>query len=128
MHNQKSFPALLGFRVVLECVMTDSHVVSALTICLLACALLIGSFGIVSAGSFICPPNDKIVSTGDSMYKVQGLCGPPAFQNQRTLYGGSRGSFGTVVVDEWTYDLGPNRLKVTLVFHNGVLFEIVGHE
>jgi hypothetical protein len=34
----------------------------------------------------------------------------------------------TVVVDEWTYDLGPNRLKTTLVFHNGVLFQIVSHQ
>jgi hypothetical protein len=95
---------------------------------LLILLLLLGSFCLSLADSFICPPNDKIVSTGDNMYTVQGLCGPPALTNQRTLYGGARGSVSTVVVDEWTYDLGSNRLKTTLIFHNGVLFEIVSHQ
>lgn len=101
---------------------------SIVRVSLILCLLLFGICSISLADSFICPPDDKIVSTGDNSYTVQGLCGPPAFANHRTLYGGTRGSVGTVVVDEWTYDLGPNRLKVTLVFHNGVLFQIVPHQ
>jgi hypothetical protein len=95
---------------------------------ILMCILLCMSFSLSLADNFICPPNDKIVSTGDNMYTVQGLCGPPVFENQRTIYRGARGSVSTIVVDEWTYDLGPNRLKATLIFHNGVLFQIVPHQ
>jgi hypothetical protein len=82
-------------------------------------------FSLVAADSFICPPNDRIISTGDSMYDVQALCDPPVAKNQRTLVSGSRESFNTIVVDEWTYDLGPNRFRTTLVFHNGALFQVV---
>jgi hypothetical protein len=97
---------------------------------LLICAVLVsmllcGLLSVASADSFICPPNDKIISTGDAMYDVEALCIPPAAKNQRTLVGGSKGSFNTVVVDEWTYDLGPNRFRTTLIFHNGILFQVV---
>jgi hypothetical protein len=40
---------------------------------LLTLLLVLGSFYLSLADSFICPPNDKIVSTGDNMYTVQGL-------------------------------------------------------
>jgi hypothetical protein len=133
------FPALLVSRVVLKCVMAHSPCplnetcrepisYSAVGIGLLICILLCMSSSLSFADNFICPPNDKIVSTGDNMYTVQGLCGPPVFKNQRTLFGGARGSVSTIVVDEWTYDLGPNRLKATLIFHNGILFQVVPHQ
>ncbi len=92
---------------------------------ILALLMLCGTFSGAAADSFICPPNDRIISTGDSMYDVQALCDPPVAKNQRTLVSGSKESFNTIVVDEWTYDLGPNRFRTTLVFHNGVLFQVV---
>lgn len=83
-----------------------------------------------SADNFRCP-NDKIVSTGDSISTVSVKCDPPTriFRREEpvTIIGGMGGKGRTGVayieVQEWVY-IQPSTLLHTLVFRNGILTEV----
>jgi hypothetical protein len=76
----------------------------------------------------------RLVGVGDRMYDVRGKCGDPAFASQRTerrrqTYRVRRwnGQFMEevreerevdILIDEWTYDLGSDRLIRIVSFEN----------
>jgi hypothetical protein len=74
-----------------------------------------------------CPEGQ--VSRGDTIAEVHMKCGEPTFWDQRleeawlTSRQGARLDRSRTV-DEWTYDLGSNRLMRTLTFHDGLLVNI----
>ncbi len=76
---------------------------------------------------------NAIVVEGDSSYRVRDKCGEPdsiersVVYKTRAVHRGYRyvGSEDySVVIEEWTYNLGPNRLIRLLRFENGVLKSI----
>ena len=84
-----------------------------------------------SADNFRCP-NDKIVSTGDSISTVSVKCDPPSriFRREepvQTVVGGMEGKsrIGVVYIEvqEWVY-IQPSALLHTLIFRNGILTEV----
>jgi hypothetical protein len=86
------------------------------------------------ADGFRCP-GGKLVRDGDRMFEVQNKCGQPDFvtqrQEQRKVKTKARQWVGDheeevseeqvveVTVDEWTYDLGPQRFIRYVDFENG---------
>ena len=75
----------------------------------------------------------KLANLGDSTSRVSHICGEPEYKQRRSVYrtlGGqvSRASNSAyrettieIVIDEWLYNFGPNRLKQTVIFENGRL-------
>jgi len=109
------------------------------------CAVLAG-FGLLLA---VAPAradglrcNDRLVSTGDSIYVVRSRCGEPQDATRRTETRTARrrvrvacGRGDTrcdqvqevsvdVVIDEWTYDFGPQRFVHYLTFLDGRLARV----
>ncbi|HET6339107.1 MAG TPA: DUF2845 domain-containing protein [Polyangiales bacterium] len=102
----------------------------------LIAGLLLNAAG-ASANGMRC--ENKLVQPGDSQYEVKTLCGPPDDIQQRTESRrvqravqrpcpNGRGVCSTVIddwvdviVDEWTYDFGPNRFLQYLTFESGKL-------
>ncbi len=73
--------------------------------------------------------SEQTVSVGDSKSDVLAKCGEPTWKDtrqeafkQRLDSGLDRSVF--VTVDEWTYNLGPNRFVRILTFRNGKLVDI----
>jgi hypothetical protein len=93
----------------------------------------------------------KLVKEGDHLARVLKYCGEPAAVQRRTIYrsgiptaraneqiilngtesGLSRQellvhdrSYEEILVEEWTYNLGPNRLMRVVRFENGVVVEV----
>jgi hypothetical protein len=72
---------------------------------------------------------EQIVTIGDSKSEVIAKCGEPAgkdFQQEelkKKLDSGQERSV-FVTIEEWTYNLGPNRFVRILIFRNGKLTEI----
>ena len=83
---------------------------------------------------------NRIVSTGDSTYKVKGICGDPDDARQRVETRTVRRRVSVpcaqgycsvvvedavqVVIDEWTYDFGTQRFVRYLTFEQGILSKI----
>lgn len=73
-----------------------------------------------------------LVNTGDYKFEVLRKCGEPVFTDSRIelrvvrLYGPGLelGQYVPVMIDEWTYDFGPNRFVQLLRFENGRLVDI----
>ncbi|MBP1149950.1 MULTISPECIES: DUF2845 domain-containing protein [Methylocaldum] len=73
-----------------------------------------------------------LVDTGDYKLEVLRKCGEPVFTDSRIelryvkLYGSGLelGQYVPVMIDEWTYDFGPNRFVQLLRFENGRLVDI----
>lgn len=73
-----------------------------------------------------------LVDTGDYKLEVLRKCGEPVFTDSRIelryvkLYGSGLelGQYVPVMIDEWTYDFGPNRFVQLLRFENGRLEDI----
>lgn len=76
----------------------------------------------------------RLVKNGDTRHRVRALCGEPADIIERvelhSVAAFLRGTDGTPVriermvevqIDEWTYDLGSQRLLRVFVFENGRL-------
>jgi hypothetical protein len=109
----------------------------ALRPALLSIALCL--FGWIHAGSAMADTmrcGTKLVATGDSPYDVRSRCGEPAFATRRVEYrsvsafGAGVGATRTVevVIDEWTYDFGPQHFVQHLIFEQGRLVSVVsGH-
>jgi len=94
--------------------------------------------GAASADSFRC--GTKLMSDGDSTDKVEALCGPPTSIQRRQIlqspvhYSNGRQYYGyygvtEVVVEYWTYNLGPSKLMRRLRFEDGLLVDVetLGH-
>lgn len=75
-----------------------------------------------------------LITRGDSVLRVQHECGEPTYTSQYVVYG-TRPVFNAllnlyaevtvpITVDEWTYNLGPNRFMRRLRFENGELITI----
>jgi hypothetical protein len=91
------------------------------------------------ADGFRCP-GGKLVRDGDRMFEVQSKCGQPDFvtqrQEQRKVKTKVRRRVGEreeevsedqvveVTVDEWTYDLGPQKFIRYVDFENGRLVRV----
>jgi hypothetical protein len=96
--------------------------------------------GTASANGMRC--ENKLVQPGDTQYEVKSLCGPPDDIQQRTE---SRrvqravqrpcptgqgfcsvvvDDIVEIVVDEWTYDFGPQRFLQYLTFEGGKLTSV----
>jgi hypothetical protein len=111
--------------------------------CLLAALAALGWFGgKAAADDLIC--QDRIVSEGSTTYDVQSLCGAPDATSQRhekrrvrraiSVPCGPGPSAGRctqwvedevdVLIDEWTYDFGPQRFLTYLSFVDGKVTDI----
>lgn len=82
-----------------------------------------------SADSMRC--GTKLLTDGDTLDKVEALCGPPAAIERREIlrpYGYNRGitvhSSYEVSVELWTYNFGPNKLMYRLRFEDGLLVDV----
>ena len=90
---------------------------------------------------------NKLVSDGDPMIKVLKYCGEPATVQQRSILraglprrvrpGDTPGlrardpellindrSYVEVLIEEWTYNFGPNKLMRLIRFENGVVADV----
>jgi hypothetical protein len=94
--------------------------------------------GAASADSFRC--GTRLVTDGDSMDKVEALCGAPdSVQRKEILARPIRWYRGRpyytswepvpIPVEFWTYNLGPNKLMRRLKFEDGLLVDVetLGH-
>ncbi len=72
--------------------------------------------------------SEQIVSVGDAKFDVLAKCGEPTLKDshveefRETADGAERKVF--ITVEEWTYNMGPNRLVRILTFKNGKLTDI----
>ena len=90
-------------------------------------ALVVLVFWETPAFAFQC--NDRIVSIGDAQADVMMKCGGPTLQDSREENIIERIDTDvmikrTIIIDEWTYNLGPDSLTRTLRFENGELVDI----
>lgn len=103
------------------------------TLATLALSAALSWAGVAAADSFRC--GTKLLSDGDSSDKVEALCGPPTDIQRRTIlqspvyYNHGRryyGSYGVseVLVEYWTYNLGPSKLMRRLRFEDGLLVDV----
>lgn len=77
-----------------------------------------------SADTFRCP-NGEFVAKGDVIGEVAVKCDKPTTTSRREEpQETAQGKVQYIVVEEWTYNLGPSDFIYTLVFRNGVLAEI----
>jgi hypothetical protein len=72
---------------------------------------------------------EQVVAVGDSKSDVLSKCGKPTFKDKRqeelkgrTISGQEHTEF--VTIEEWTYNLGPNRFLRILTFRNGKLTDM----
>lgn len=112
---------------------------------LLALGIPLLSASTTSANGLRC--GNRHVDRGDSTVKVQTLCGVPTSRSARTevrvvrdaiqVACGPQGRMRcariienhvTVQIEEWYYDLGPQRLVRNLLFENGILQKIASGE
>lgn len=94
--------------------------------------------GAAGADSFRC--GTRLVTDGDSMDKVEALCGPPASVQRREILARPIRWFRgrpyytswepvPIPVEYWTYNLGPTKLMRRLKFEDGLLVDVetLGH-
>jgi hypothetical protein len=85
------------------------------------------------ADAFRC--GSRLVTDGDSMDKVEALCGPPSDVQRREILARPIRWFRgrpyylsydpiPIPVEVWTYNLGPNKLMHRLKFEDGLLVEV----
>jgi uncharacterized protein DUF2845 len=103
-------------------------------------ALALGYAGDAAADGMRC--GDRLVNTGDSTYDVKSRCGPPQdatrrvetrTERRRVRVPCGRGEARCdrvqevstdVLIDEWTYDFGPQRFIHYLTFVDGRLYRV----
>jgi hypothetical protein len=103
----------------------------------LAATLLVASFVVPTSHASALDCGERVVTDGDSSAYVRSLCGEPisivtstltrtlvGFQGSPRAGGTAAAGSTTVLVERWTYDFGPDRLMVELVFENGVVVAI----
>lgn len=72
-----------------------------------------------TADSFYCGP--RLVQVGDTRLDIRARCGAATTEDRRIE---QRKDGSIVTVDEWTYNLGPNRFTPTFRFEDGKLVHI----
>ena len=107
-------------------------------------ALFAAALVLAPLASFLVPATaeamycgQRLVKNGDTRHRVRALCGEPADIIERvelrSVAAFLRGTDGTPVriermaevqIDEWTYDLGSQRLLRVFVFENGRLISM----
>lgn len=103
---------------------------TAATLTLAAALLWAGGAG---ADSFRC--GTRLVTDGDSIDKVQALCGAPdSIQRREVMQRPVRWYRGRpyyttyepvpIPIEYWTYNLGPNKLMRRLTFEDGLLVDV----
>lgn len=90
--------------------------------------LLVLSTLLLADGAIALPCNGLAPVPGDTMEEVTGKCGPAALREHRTVtvretYKKETRST-TTLIDEWTYEFGPEELRQTYYFENGKLVDI----
>ncbi len=75
--------------------------------------------------------NGRIISNGDSAGTVLQRCGPPVYSMQREQQiveqiGSGLLVLNTVIIDEWTFNFGPNRFQYRITLRNGRVAKIEG--
>lgn len=104
----------------------------------LALAAALSWAGTAGADSFRC--GTRLVTDGDSMDKVEALCGPPASIRRKEILARPIRWFRgrpyytswepvPIPVEYWTYNLGPTKLMRRLKFEDGLLVDVetLGH-
>jgi hypothetical protein len=75
-----------------------------------------------------CMCKGGIVSPGDALAEVVRKCGEPSQRYQRTEKRGEElkgvKTVSTVVIDDWTYNFGPNEFMYQMLFENGRVVKI----
>ena len=99
------------------------------TILGIAALSILAGAATASADSMRC--GSKLLTDGDTLDKVEALCGPPAAVERREIlrpFGYNRGitvhSSYEVSVELWTYNFGPNKLMYRLRFEDGLLVDV----
>lgn len=92
--------------------------------------LLISSLLLTNAYALRC--GNHIMSTNDLQIKVLKYCGEPASKQVSFItvyrqFGASVVAYN-VQVDTWTYNFGPTQLMQVLIFHDGILTDIITSE
>lgn len=75
--------------------------------------------------------NGRIILIGDSAGSVLERCGPPAYSTQREQnileqIGSGLAVINTIIIDDWTFNFGPNRFQYRLILKNGRVSRIEG--
>lgn len=88
-----------------------------------------GDYGYDEKHPSISPCDDDEVSTGLSQYEILQRCGQPFFEDSReeermVTIDKKTSKLTNVRIDEWTYNLGPNRFLRILKFENGKLVDV----
>lgn len=72
-----------------------------------------------------------IVSIGDNAGEVIGKCGQPAYTTQRERKNVENNAKGTrdkvitsTVIDDWTFNFGPNQFQYRILLENGIVTQI----
>jgi len=73
--------------------------------------------------------SDQIISVGDSVADVMAKCGEPAWKDKheeiiRQRLDDNTVSKVSVVVEDWTYNFGPNRFMRIFTFRNGTVTDV----
>lgn len=73
--------------------------------------------------------DDHVISVGDSKMDVLTKCGEPFYKDSHTeelkeRFSGSGSREITVMVEEWTYNFGPQRFTRIITFRNGRVVDI----
>jgi hypothetical protein len=98
----------------------------SILVMLLVAATQVPSYA-VTTGTLYC--EGRIVSIGDTAGEVISKCGQPTytFQHEQKIvdedYPRSR-IITTVIVDDWTFNFGPDRFQYRLLLRNGRVAEI----
>jgi len=80
-----------------------------------------GSYGSTSGATASTCRNGQLLAVGDSMAEVLLKCGEPVLKENREdrITAGDRSRRLSVVIDEWTYNFGPNHFLYFVTFENG---------
>ncbi len=74
-----------------------------------------------------------LIARGDHVSKLLRYCGEPDFAQSRSAHRSYRTRFGHIFytglfeevrIDEWTYNLGPNKLMRVITMENGVVRDV----
>ncbi len=83
---------------------------------------------LIAGTAYSLPCNGESVVRGETMMEVSAKCGEAVLKEQRTVtveeVNPDRTKRSTVVIDEWTYDRGPEESVQWYRFENGTLTDI----
>jgi hypothetical protein len=88
-----------------------------------------GGYGSAKEQSSRSQCSDQIISVGDSAADVMAKCGKPAWQDKREEVIRVQLDDNTVrkvsvIVEDWTYNLGPNQFLRIFTFRNGKITDV----